>query len=67
MTNVLMDPRVRGNHHGTRIKYGAGFGRPHKGMQMAVGFVTVIPAKARLGNRGIQGARDEDGFPLSRE
>ena len=32
--------------------------RLHKGMKMAAGFLTVIPA-----NAGIQGERDEDGFP----
>ena len=36
--------------------------RPHKDMHMTAGFLTVIPAKA-----GIQGVRDENGFPLARE
>ena len=30
---------------------------PHKGMKVAAGFLTVIPA-----NAGIQGVRAEDGF-----
>ena len=53
---------LRGNYRGARIKYGAGFGRPHKGKETTAGFLTVNPAKA-----GIQGARDEDGFRLSPE
>ena len=36
--------------------------RPLSNMKTVVSFLTVIPA-----NAGIQGARGEDGFPLSRE